>query len=210
MPTRTDEPRAHYELTDKDIKIARVKAYQFAKKRKLLHLVDELTSAAFAGLAKARLSFDASKGFKFWTHADARVIGEMKDWLRETMPLGYRRPNVQRMDLPETVSIDTPLFEPFHGHARILVEDFPHNHEDTDWADAVQWMASTLGRVRHNGEWFCYGDIFISYYLHARTMRETARLFNLSESRVSQILSQARAQLKAMFDRCPSLMENVA
>lgn len=144
-----------------------------SKKRKLSHVsYDELQSAAYTGLVEAAHSYKPEENDCFAAFAVWRIIGAVRDYLRE-LSWGTRA-NPQKMApitshedelICEENSIDLDFFED-------LIKDLPVSNK-------------TVMRL---------------YYLEGRKIAEIATLLGLHQSRISQLLSDSRNRMYVSLD----------
>jgi len=145
----------------------------------------ELLSAAYLGLLDAAEKFDASKAneqakYPFRCYASARIQGEMNDYLRSC---NWGTRNNHRA----AFSIDyMPGYYDERGHAVTLRESLPT--KDASAVDQLnsdelfdKLIRSLSGREKM---------IFKLRFIENLTMKQIADKIEISESRVSQILSQ--------------------
>jgi RNA polymerase sigma factor for flagellar operon FliA len=142
------------------------------KKRELPRSVDidELKSAAYMGLVKAANRFDPKCNVPFPAYARWRIRGEILDYLREL-----------RWDKSAKVqNADQEVLEILYStHDVSYTEEF---------FGKVTKSLSAIGQ-----------KVVILYYVQERTLKEIGTLLGLSESRISQILSQSRSEIKRRF-----------
>jgi len=155
-----------------------------SKKRKLSHVsYDELQSAAYLGLVEAAQSYQPEENDCFAAFAVWRIIGAVRDYLRE-LSWGSRA-NPQKMEpitshedelFTEEVTIDCEFFE-----------------------DLIKWLPVVNKTVMR------------LYYLEGRKIAEIAGTLGVHQSRISQILSDSRNRLYASWDnQQPELWSMVA
>ena len=131
--------------------------------------IDELKSAAYMGLMNAADRFDADKG-SFASYARIRIVGEIKDYLRQT----GRFPSV---------SLDTAVKEDDFELSSTL-EARQDNEPDEFFEEATKCL-NDLGK-----------KVVTSYYKDAQSLKEIGLKINVSESRVSQIIKGCRITLR--------------
>lgn len=144
-----------------------------SKKRKLSHVsYDELQSAAYLGLVEAANSYKFEENDCFAAFAVWRIIGAVRDYLRE-LNWGSRA-NPQKMEpitshedelFTEEVTIDCEFFE-----------------------DLIKWLPVANKTVMR------------LYYLDGKKIAEIAKMLDLHQSRISQILTDSRNRLYASWD----------
>ncbi len=151
---------------------------------------DELIAAGEWALWQAAERYDPAASAVFWTYAQRRVWGAMVDWLRETAA-GTRRHHVAVERFSEVAAKQRPTNRGRPGpglqlEAAFAVYDVPsaalERHDEVD---------RQLRQLRERER-----VIMRLYHLDGLTMRQTAARVGLSESRVSQILTDALNQLR--------------
>jgi len=134
--------------------------------------IDELKSAAYMGLVDAAKKFKPTQG-SFGSYAAIRIIGEIKDYLRQ---LGR---------FPE-VSLDIKANE----DQMTLVDSIPafESKDPTDFFEEVTKNLNTIGK-----------KVVKSYYIDDQSLKEIGVSIQVSESRVSQIFKKCRESLKTTW-----------
>jgi len=159
----------------------------------------ELLSAAYFGLIDAAKKFDAGKvnpeaGNPFEAYAKCRILGEMNDYLR-SCNWGTRN-NPQHL-----VSLEQDAYSSSSGTGRF---DESSKLSDTcssddrpaiDVLNGEELFAKIIRSLSKRDR-----KVFQLYYLHGLTMKEVAGCLNLSESRVSQIISKDTDRLRLVWD----------
>jgi len=153
-------------------------AYRFAHKGDLE--LDDLISAGTLGLIKAVDVYDPKRG-AFTTCAYPRIVGAIQDWLRELDPLSRR----QRCEVRDGTS-DAPRYVGVDGD--VGMPSVPCCFD----AVAAKIDAEMLLRVLPSRSRRCVVD----YYWKDRNLWEIAEDMGLTESRVSQIISEAKIQMR--------------
>ena len=136
---------------------------------------DELVGAGMLGLVKTANKFDPAKGYAFTTYAAPRIRGEMLDEIRKT--------NGRRFH-PKFIGL---TFTDKNGieHERQLPSDIKEVSLET--RDQVAFFLSKLsGRKRKVMELRFQNDL---------KLREIAKLMNLTESRICQIIKESISDL---------------
>jgi RNA polymerase sigma factor (sigma-70 family) len=155
---------------------------------------DDLTSAGTIGLIEAVDRFDASRGLKFKSYAQHRVMGAMLDFLRAEDPLSRtERSRIRRSDstatLPVTISLDQM---PAPVVNRLVVIE--------DRAVFAILLRSEMGTIRQ-----CLSareNRVISLLFESGLQnRQVAADLRVNESRVSQIKQRAIAKLRVALGR---------
>lgn len=169
-------------------------AMKMAKSRARRHpsLADEFESAALVGLVEAETTFDESYGVPFIKHAAQRITGALLDCERHWTPKGYQRrwQREEHGNIPLVGSLShqfTSVFEDGDGVnlSDSLATDGESVGAGIEYQDEIEGLARRLPRR-------C-GDVLRRLYGRADnvTMKATADALDLSESRVSQLHSQA-------------------
>lgn len=163
-------------------------------KKKLPECVeqDDLVSDGVFGLTDAIAKFDPARGVRFTTYSLGRISGSMIDGLRDMdwVPRLERRrnPNPTQVGYLSTTIVRSGEKEMSVGD---VTED-PTSREELeqiDQRDALRRMLRPLPRSHR--------AVMLMYYEGNCNMKEIGRAIGMSESRVSQIHSQALAILKA-------------
>jgi DNA-directed RNA polymerase specialized sigma subunit len=162
--------------------------------RRFAPLADEFESASLVALCEAAATFDESMGLSFSAHATSRLVGAMKDVCRNWTACGYRR---SHEEAPTVSSLAMIINEGADGNTLSLGDTIPADH------DPVGWEIESLDEVRglslrlpgHAGM------AIRRMYSHADslTMKDAGLAIGLSESRVSQLHSQAIEGLSCRF-----------
>lgn len=148
---------------------------------------EELYSAGMMGLWKASQSYDSSKGAEFKTYAYHRIRGAILDELRalDFLPRSMReRAREEGVSAPAVVGLPTNE----DGSEILLGEDEKESVENTDLHSALlsemRALPEKMRLVMH------------LYYQEGMKMLDIANDLGLTESRVSQIHSNAVARLR--------------
>jgi len=166
-------------LVENYMPLANKLAYSKAKSTPSNVQVDELKSAAYMGLLDASRKFDPERSVSFGAYASLRIVGEMKDYLRE-ISWGKRGNYVT------PVSIDSPLGNENFTFSNLL--------EDRGLADSTEFFEDVT-----NGLNRLETHVIILYYIENKTLREIGNSVNLGKSRISQILKKCLASLREKF-----------
>ena len=183
----------------------------------LLHLVEK---------------FDPSRGVMFRTYCQRRLHGAAIDELRDADPVSRQVRRRERQRIPAIEALehrlgrrptDEEIFDEVGDvtNSQILRRTVSLSTSCVERDDCVDPLAleDILGTKtpRETKQWFAEVtkgldmDAKTAIYLHwgkGRTMREIGNMLNLSESRISQLLSSAIADLRKkglenLLDRCP-------
>jgi RNA polymerase sigma factor (sigma-70 family) len=142
---------------------------------------DELQSAAYMGLVEASCKYDNSMGVKFTTYAISKMKYAIIDYVAE---VSFRKKGKEKfVDLHE-IEITDGL-------------------TDTDREEFICILTQGLtGKEK---------EIFICYYLNEKKLHEIASLYELNESRISQILKKVTSYIQEKWrDRERELYEIAA
>lgn len=155
-----------------------------SKKRKLSHIsFEELQSAAYLGLVESAQSYQPDENDCFAAFAVWRIIGAVRDYLRE-LTWGSRA-NPQKM-----VPIYAYEDQLYSDNATIDCEFFE------DFIKHLPTPNKTTMRL---------------YYFENKKIAEIAEIFGCNQSRVSQILTDSRNRLYNIWDdKRPELWALVA
>lgn len=157
-----------HELILTNLKLAQTLAKQ--RKNKIPNVsLDELESAAYMGLVQAAEVYDVSKSDNFSQFALFRILGAIRDYLRELI-WGTRK-------------------NPLRKKNEIL-DDIPKKHDDCD----NELFMKIIDRLPENNK-----VALRKYYIDCDKMNEIASFLKINESRVSQIISESKKILKEMW-----------
>lgn len=169
-------------------------------KRRINHCVslEDRTQDAVLGLVDAARSFDPARGVKFETHAYARVIGEILDAERSagTGPAVKisRRARENGYAEIKVTSVEACNMANNLGGGRdaiasdfLFVDDAPPIADAVDRRDAIDRALTSLS-VKER-------EAVRLYWLEGRTMKQAAAAIGVSESRVSQVMSDVLPRL---------------
>ena len=156
--------------------------------------VDDLVQEGVFGLSDAIDRFNPARGVKFATYAAQRIRGQMKDAIRrlDWVPRTVRQGN---QDVPKVRSIESTIYHRgyYATEEGTLADIVPGRSPDP--------AAVTASRARWDALVRClYPEqrlLLKLYYVESLTMHEIAMSMGLSESRVSQMIGQALAIVKA-------------
>jgi len=153
---------------------------------------DELFSAGMMGLLKACRSYDSSRGAEFKTYAYHRIRGAVLDELRrmDFLPRSQREKARQDGRTPPSV-VAIPTDE--DGQESLEAREKEAPFETADLQDCLDRLILQLPAKM--------SEVMALYYRQGLRMREIGARMNLTESRVSQIHSNALARLRRAFQR---------
>lgn len=160
------------------IPLANKLAYQ--KKRSLPSFIDveELKSAAYLGLVEAASRFNPEFGTAFSTFAYPRIFGAIQDYLRS---LGWGR----RDGSSHCVSLDAPNAD---GHdLNDMLE--AKTEENDEFLEVVSVDLNDQAR-----------QILRLYFVESYSMKEIGERFDVTESRISQLIKQYRQHIRGRWD----------
>lgn len=154
-----------------------------SKKRKLSHIsYAELQSAAYLGLVEAARNYDLSKNDNFPAFAVWRIIGSIRDYLRE---LSWG----SRSNPKKTIPLSS--------------EDFFVSYDIVSDIDFFENLIKSLPNTNKS--------VLRFYYLADKKISEIANLLDLHQSRISQILTDSKNRLRNIWgDMESDLMSLVA
>lgn len=148
---------------------------------------DELFAAGMYGLMRAARSYDSTKGASFKTYAYHRIRGSILDDLRrmDFLPRSMRdRARKNGEEAPSVVGIPTDE----DGHESLAASQVSTESEGSDMHNVLHREIDALpDKMR---------IVMSMYYREEMKMREIGEKLNLTESRVSQIHSNAVSRLR--------------
>lgn len=222
MPNRDACVLAHVPLVEQIIRRMQRSLPRGFDRRSLL-------GAGMIGLLQAVDKFDPSKGVAFEAYARLRIRGAVQDELRslDHLTRGQRQRSVQAqagsdqlrahhegvvsdVDVAAATQLSVDDVRLAALHAAPPMSYDPQVLDDkvtcTPWQDAVdveEWFAEkqALEQLRSALSALSERDrkMVTLYYGEDLTLREVGAMFDVSLSRVSQLLSRARAQLQAQL-----------
>jgi RNA polymerase sigma factor (sigma-70 family) len=147
-----------------------------SKKKKLTQVsFDELKSAAYLGLVEAASHYDPLKNDCFPAYAVWRIIGSIRDYLRE-LSWGPRSKPIKMND--------------FFVHQ----ECFFIKQEQFDFSDFSCFFEIIIDQLPIVNK-----TVLKLYYQENKKIKEIANDLSVHQSRVSQILSESRVKLKNIW-----------
>lgn len=148
---------------------------------------DDLFAAGMFGLMRAARSYDPSRGAGFKTYAYHRIRGAILDDLRRAdfLPRSMRdKAKAEGVDPPSMLSIPTDE----DGHENLAAHAVGENVENEDIRDLLHDAIDNLpDKMR---------IVMSLYYREGIKTREIGERLKLTESRVSQIHSNAVTRLR--------------
>jgi RNA polymerase sigma factor for flagellar operon FliA len=181
--------------------------------------LENLQQAGVYGLVQAASQFEPGRGTKFSTFAYRRIKGEVIDELRRNSPLsqemlrriGLVQQSLEILTPPVTTAalaahtglttekVESALEARRLTTSSILDEELmsaSDTDETTNDADALQdeqkqLLASGIKSLPDQQR-----IVLTMYYLDDMRLKEIAQVMNLSESRISRVLSQAEFRLR--------------
>lgn len=189
--------------------------------------VENLESAGILGLVEAAQHFDTERGVAFRTFAYPRVRGAIIDELRRNCPLPQQVLQHVALVRKACVSLEPPITtEQIAAHTGLTVEQIESCLEairltrPTEWDDSLFHhgtrhppQPSTTSHIELEETKQVLADcieqlpeqeriVITLYYLEDLRLKEIGRVLNLSESRISRVLTQAEFRLgTAVRDR---------
>ena len=159
----------------------------------------ELLSAAYEGLIDAASKFDTTKVNQqakepFKCYATARIKGSINDYLR-TCSWGTRG-NPKYVHSLETMTSTNDWSDSSYGEVPSLRETLRSNEiEAADKLNSRELFMKVIRGLPKREK-----EVFRLRFIEDLTMKETADILEISESRVSQILSKNVEYLKSIWD----------
>lgn len=151
---------------------------------------EELFSAGLYGLMKACRSYDPDRGAEFKTYAYHRIRGAILDELRrlDFLPRSLRdRARVDGVDAPSVLGIPTDE----DGNESLAAPLEASLVENRDLLEAINTEIDQLPEKMR--------QVMVLYYSEKLNMREIGVQMRLTESRVSQIHSNAVLRLRKLM-----------
>jgi RNA polymerase sigma factor (sigma-70 family) len=148
----------------------------------------ELKSAAYVGLMDAATKFDEKKG-NFSVYAKYRIHGEINDFLRQYSGSRKRKKIT-------FWSLDVPTYTVSFANLAPVSENLSNKYNETmhvNNADAYKNMVRCLTSVQRK--------VIDLYYIHGFSMKEIGDKLGVSESRISQIATEAKNIIKRTHDK---------
>lgn len=166
------------ELVEKYIPLANKLA--FDKKKTLPKFIDieELQSAAYLGLTEAANRFDESRGISFSTFAYPRILGAIVDSLRQ---MGWGK----RTDPKQAYSLNTPLGET----GDVSFQDMLSSPEEHNMDEMFEVISHGFNEQAE--------QVLRYYFIDECSMKEVGKKFGVSESRISQLITQYKTQIRS-------------
>ena len=142
------------------------------------NLRDDLYQAGFFGLMKAAERFDGSRGIKFKTYAWLRILGEVKDYIRDQW--GARSDD--RRKLQQSVHLST------------LTQDNGDEKDHEDLRPPIHLKVEEYRKALMNKLKTRLNSrdlvVYLTYFVDRLTMRKIGEEMELTEARVCQILAK--------------------
>lgn len=151
---------------------------------------DDLIQEASIAAWKAAQRWDETSGTSLEAFITFRIRGAVRDWIRTTHLTRRKHRPAYTVSLQEHTELDTE-------RADLLLVDDDHL-DDLDLRDGV---AAALDKLDERTRAF-----LVEYWMNGRSMRSVGADWDVTEGRVSQVLSQTRCELR----RDPEWKELVA
>jgi RNA polymerase sigma factor for flagellar operon FliA len=200
--------------------------------------VDDLISVGYMGLMDAGDRFDPKRGVKFETYAALRIRGSIMDELRnmDWIPRSARdRVNeiqstreilrAQTGDAPSASQMSEEMEIPLKKLQELLrdlgsitlvnLDDMPEGYEPEASAEGSPFKQVVQGEIkalvtRALSELSERERMVLNfYYYRGLGVKEISEILEVTESRVSQIHTQAVSALRRQMKTAPSTIENV-
>lgn len=161
-------------LVEQYVPLANKLAYK--KKKVLPRFVDieDLKSAAYLGLVEAASRYDPEYGVAFSTYAYPRIFGAIHDWLRNE---GWGK----RGESSKLLSLDIENDECSLKESVVAKDE----RNDKEFLEVVSF---DLGQQAE--------DILRRYFIDLYSMKEVGKRFGVSESRISQLITQYKIRIR--------------
>jgi len=161
-------------LVEQYVPLANKLAYK--KKRVLPKFVDieDLKSAAYLGLVEAASRYNSEYGVAFSTYAYPRIFGAIHDWLRKE---GWGK----RGEFSKLLSLDVENEECSLKESVAAKDD----RNDDEFLEVVSIDLDQQAK-----------DILRQYFVDSYSMKEVGKRFGVSESRISQLITQYKTRIR--------------
>jgi RNA polymerase sigma factor for flagellar operon FliA len=190
--------------------------------------IEDLVQAGMEGLLQAQKVFDTSRGINFELFAKARIRGAMLDEVRRisfstrnvistkrkqddvirdlTQKLGRQPKNIE---VASELGISIEEYESdrlLAGSAEFVsTDDSPEAFEEIDenrggpeaeleQSEDIEALASAIEKLPERSQ-----QILALYYQEEMNLKEIGEILNVSESRISQILSETAGKLRKLM-----------
>ena len=190
--------------------------------------IEDLVQAGMEGLLQAQKVFDASRGINFELFAKTRIRGAMLDEVRRisfstrnvistkrkqdeiirdlTQKLGRQPKNIE---VARELGVSIEEYESdrlLAGSAEFVsTDDSPEAFEEIDenragpeaeleQADEIEALASAIEKLPERSQ-----QILALYYQEEMNLKEIGEILSVSESRISQILSETAGKLRKLM-----------
>lgn len=165
----------------------------FKKKRVLPKFIDveELKSAAYLGLVEAANRFDEKFGVAFSTFAYPRIFGAIHDYLREQ---GW----VKDGKYNSFLSLDSLSSEDGELSYKDAIESKPESKSE-ECFDLITHNLDDQGK-----------EVIRNYFLDEYSMKEIGEKWDISESRVSQLIKLYKNKIRKDWDENSLFLELAA
>ena len=161
---------------------------------------DDIKQLTDIALWKTLLLFERSKGKPFIYYANFKIPKLVIDNIRSLR--GSRRKNFYKIE--SAVSLDSPIITDIHHDAsdHKVMSYYEVLSDERDYSTLDRSVvADSISEVLEES-FFCERDISVFKYVRFEdhTMAETGEYFNISESRVCQIVKKIQTYLKQKLD----------
>jgi RNA polymerase sigma factor for flagellar operon FliA len=228
---KTGSEKLRNQLVESYLHLARRAARRMASRLPPTSRLEDLESAAIVGLLDAIHTYNPSTGVWFWYFARPRIEGAILDELRRQDPFPRRhrtklkKRHIQLQKLEQSLGrrahpheVDSAL-GPLSQKDAFLNEaaaSLPHsgNFSQDDAFDLVAtfadeketepWLPLYRGEIKQLVSKNLSPTeriVIFSYYFKEKSMKEIGRSLGITESRVSQLHSQALSRLKRKLSR---------
>lgn len=157
-------------------------------------LYHDLVGYGAIGLCRAAVGYRSSRGVKFWSYAEHRALGAMRDGLRQMDRWPRRQRESIKADLP-----DAPQVVP--EEVLQYIPDWQYERQDQALArkERDEWVGAAVARLRPKERLLIH-----LFYAEDKFLREAAVVLGVTESRASQIMLRAHNKLRRYLCQRPA------
>lgn len=155
--------------------------------------MDDLVAEGMIGAIRAVDSYDDSRGVPLYAYAHRRIVGQMYDMIRDRGPITrnhYAKIKAGEAPMVGQVSLDAPvMYGDQSGESTTLADLLPDDENAIARMIDVLAVRTIIDKVAQPWQ-----DVLFEYYFEGSTLLEMGVKRGITESRVSQLLSAARAK----------------
>jgi RNA polymerase sigma factor FliA len=172
-------------------------AWKLKKKMCLPQGVEELIGEGYIGYDHALKHYDPNNGAKFKIFAEFRIVGQMKDYVRNELP-GKKWKVEMHGPRPKVVSLDEYMD---HDSNDGLLPDYPHVMDCTSYImDHDPILKKKLRHSLSKLPTKIY-DIIVRKYYDDECLKEIGESYLQTESRMSQLHSKGLLLMKRHMNK---------